>query len=188
MAEDEADAYRYGRVIQAFVNRHLFARIDAVNGFDWSHQYQRQDHGQERDGVDPVRPLQPQRGDHQSAESRANNSAHVCRDRLQAEGAAQIITGDQAGDHGLARRAVKGDGHTLDRHQHVDVPELNMSEGGQQTQGSGGEGHHHLGDDDNIAPVERVGGQTADQRKDQDRQEFGDADAADHDRVRAQVA
>ena len=70
---------------------------------------QRSDHRQKGNGIDPVRPFQPKRGDHQPAQCRTNDGAGIGCDRLQTKCALQVFARHNVGDQRLPRGTIKGD-------------------------------------------------------------------------------
>ncbi len=148
-----------------------------------ANQHQRQQHGQEGDGVDEVYPVQPKRGDDDPAQRRADDRAGVECNRLHAEGIGVQLARNQVGDQGLPRGQIKSGRDGLDGGQQVDVPDLDVPGERQQAQDDGDQHHGGLGDEHHLAAVERVGHHAGDQRKRQDGHKTDQPNPADDDRL-----
>jgi len=133
-------------------------------------QDQSNNHSEKRSSIEVINRLLPSIGNHQPTQCRANHRAGLKGYRGQTESIGQIARRDQVGNQRLACRAIKCHCHRLKRRQHVNMPEGDMAEFGEQAQGQSKKRRAALGNKQNGAPVIGIGQRTPNQRKENDRQ------------------
>ena len=141
------------------------------------------DDRQEGNGIDPVRPFLPQRGDHQPAQCRPDDGAGIGSNRLQAKCALQIFSRHNVGNQGLPGGAIKGDRDPIHSRDDVDPPDADGAKIGEHPQRQGGSQHGGLGDEQHPPAVESIRHQPADERKQDDRDEPCQPHPADRQRL-----
>ena len=184
LVEDEADTDGNAGKIQFLERAGLLADFrSCIFPFHLAHQDQRRDHRQEGNGIDPVRPLLPQRGNHQPAQCRPDDGAGIRGDRLQSKCALQILARHNVGNQGLPGGAIKGDRDPIHSRDDVDPPDADGAKISEHPQRQGGAQHGGLGDEQHPPAVESIRHQPADERKQDDRDEPCQPHSADSQRL-----
>jgi hypothetical protein len=123
------------------------------------HGQQGADHGQERDGVEEERWGDPDRRDQPAGHGRADHPGGVEAGAVEADGVGDPVGADHLAHERLAGRHVEGGGAAQQQGQGVDHPQPHRPGGGQGPEDQGEHGHRGLGDQQQAALVEPVGGQ-----------------------------
>ena len=148
---------------------------------------QRVDDGHKRDRVHRVDRACARGRQQQAAQRRAADGCDLADQRVQADGVGQMLIRHQIGHQRLERGRGKGRRRRQRRGQHVDGAHGDVA--GQAQRGEDGREQcsHHVGPDQQLAPIGDVGHVAADDGEDHDGDDAGQAHAAQPQRLGVEV-
>ncbi len=112
------------------------------------------------------------RGDQHASDGWADHARGIERCGVQAYRVRQVGFAHQLGNKGLPCGRVESRGAAQQECEHIDVPQLHKAGDREDTQGQPQRSHDDLGDHEELAPVEMVGGEAAERQHQQMRAEL----------------
>ncbi|MEA2912001.1 MAG: hypothetical protein QOJ15_4082 [Bradyrhizobium sp.] len=123
-------------------------------------QGQRAEHGDKGDGVDQEYPARTDGGDQGAGDGWTDHPRGVERGRIQRHRIRQVGFPDQLGDECMARRRVECRNAAEQECKHIDLPQLDQPGDGEDTEAKREHSHRRLGREQELAPVEVIGGKS----------------------------
>ncbi|MNK70973.1 hypothetical protein D3C87_904130 [compost metagenome] len=181
--EDDLDVGGVAGVAQAVAHgrAHAFGRKHAPFG-DPGPAEDRQDHGEEGDGVEHEGHADAQDGDDQASEGGSGGAGEVEAGGVERDGLGELVAGDQLGHDGLKGRGVEGGPGSQREGQRQEGEGGGVPGERQEAQQEGREEHPGLGGQDQLAAVDDVGEGSGHEGEDEGRQVGRGLDHGDQER------